>query len=394
MSLRIPKGHRPGPRESIFAATCHLTQNRLVIRLKEATTDRFHANIVTMINWKRQGRWLLISIIIFLPLYLASFPFFPNSACVGQNKNEEQPFSLEVNVDLVILNATVVDGKGNYVTGLKKEDFRLYEDEELQDISVFMPVEAPFQLVLLVDNSNSTKADLSLIKKAAINFTNELRPDDRISIVEINYFVRRLNEFTSNRKILHEEISRLSTYPYGGSRIYDGLAEGINYLRQSNPGRKAMVLLSDNMENSSSLRFEDLRSQIARNDMVFYAVTILNQEDERKLLEKYLKSPKAIEPLITNAKNSLSVLEEVYEIQTERMLTLTEESGGRMLNVRNLSDLSGEYSKVANELRNTYTMAFYSKNHWRDGTIRKLRVEVADPQLTVRNRTSYYVPKD
>lgn len=346
-----------------------------------------------MINWKCQGRWLLISIPIFILLYLAGSVFFPDSTCMGQNKNEEHPFSLEVNVDLVILNATVVDEKGNYVTGLKKEDFRLYEDEELQDISVFMPVEAPFQSVLLVDNSNSTKADLGLIKKAAINFVNELRPEDRISLVEINYFVRKLNEFTSDRKTLHREINRLSTYPYGGSRIYDGLAEGINDLRQSNPGRKAMVLLSDNMENSSSLRFEDLRTLIARNDMVFYAVTILNQEDERKLLERYLMSPKAEEPLITNAKNSLSVLAEVYEIQTERMLTLTEESGGRMLTVRNLNDLSGEYSKVANELRNTYTLAFYSKNHWRDGTIRKLRVETKNPQLAARSRTSYYVPK-
>ncbi len=394
MTLRFPAGLLPVISKSIITARHHLTQNLRLLRFREARPDRFRANIIYMINWMRQKRWLLISFPIFLLLYLASFPFSPDSSCLGQNKNEEHPFSLEVNVDLVILNATVVDERGSYVTGLKKEDFRLYEDEELQDISVFMPVEAPFQLVLLVDNSNSTKADLSLIKKAAINFTNELRPDDRISLVEINYFVRRLNEFTSNRKNLHQEINRLSTYPYGGSRIYDGLAEGINYLRQSNPGRKAMVLLSDNMENSSTLRFEDLRSLIARNDMVYYAVTILNQEDQRNLLEKYLKSPKAEEPLITNAKNSLSVLDEVYEIQTERMLTLTEESGGRMLTVRNLNDLSGEYSKVAYELRNTYTLAFYSKNHWRDGTIRKLRVEVENPQLTVRSRTSYYVPKD
>ena len=76
------------------------------------------------------------------------------------------------------------------------------------------------------------------------------------------------------------------------------------------------------------------------------------------------------------------------------MQTLTEETGGKMLTIRNLADLSGEYSKVANELRNTYTLAFYSKNHWRDGSIRKLRLEVTWPGLKVRSRTSYFVSKD
>jgi hypothetical protein len=62
--------------------------------------------------------------------------------------------------------------------------------------------------------------------------------------------------------------------------------------------------------------------------------------------------------------------------------------------VQNLEDLAGEYSKVANELRHTYSLAYYSKNHWHDGTIRKIRVEVKNPNYQVRTRTSYFVPKD
>jgi VWFA-related protein len=342
---------------------------------------------------KRWGQLRISAPVILTALLIISTSLI-HSRFLSQTRKDEIPFSLEVNVDMVVLNATVVDDHETYISGLKKEDFQLFEDEEPQDISVFMPVETPFQLVLMIDNSNSTKGDLGLIKKAASNFVNELRPEDRISIIEINYFVHRLNDLTSSRKSLYQEISRLSTYPYGGSRIYDGLAEGINYLSRTPPGRKAMVLLSDNMENSSALRFEDLRTLFARNDMVLYSVTIENQESQKNKLEKYIKNPKAPEPLVSNAIKSLSVLDEVYAIQTERMQTLTEETGGKMLTIRNLADLSGEYSKVANELRNTYTLAFYSKNHWRDGSIRKLRLEVTRPGLKVRSRTSYFVSKD
>ena len=249
---------------------------------------------------KRWGQLRISAPVILTALLIISTSLI-HSRFLSQTRKDEIPFSLEVNVDMVVLNATVVDDHETYISGLKKEDFQLFEDEEPQDISVFMPVETPFQLVLMIDNSNSTKGDLGLIKKAASNFVNELRPEDRISIIEINYFVHRLNDLTSSRKSLYQEISRLSTYPYGGSRIYDGLAEGINYLSRTPPGRKAMVLLSDNMENSSALRFEDLRTLFARNDMVLYSVTIENQESQKNKLEKYIKNPKAPEPLVSNA---------------------------------------------------------------------------------------------
>jgi Ca-activated chloride channel family protein len=97
---------------------------------------------------------------------------------------------------------------------------------------------------------------------------------------------------------------------------------------------------------------------------------------------------------VENAKLSLSVLEEVYQIQTERLQTLTDETGGKIFLVRDLADLAQEYSKVAQELRNTFSLAYYSKNKERNGTMRKIRVEVKNPQYLVRSRTSYFVPKD
>ena len=97
--------------------------------------------------------------------------------------------------------------------------------------------------------------------------------------------------------------------------------------------------------------------------------------------------------ILSNARASLSVLEEVYQIQTERLQSLSKETGGKIFLVGDLADLAGEYSKVAQELRNTFSLAYYSKNHGRDGTVRKVRVEVKNPDYHVRTRTSYLVPK-
>lgn len=306
---------------------------------------------------------------------------------------QERPFSIKVDVDLVVLNVTVLDEKGTNVTTLKQQDFVVYEDDVEQEISSFSPVEAPFHLVLALDNSSSTRTSLNLIKKAALNFVNELRPDDRIAITEFNFFVRQLQDFTSDRKVLRQALQKIVTYPFGGSKVYDGVAFGLKQLRDIESGRKAIVILSDGMENSSSLKFEDLRRLLAQGDAVLYPVTILNKDRQKNLLESYIRSHKEEDPYVKNARASLSVLEEVYQIQTERLQTLSDETGGRIYLVGDLADLAGEYSKVAHELRNTFSLAYYSKNHWSDGTMRKIRVEVKDPRYRVHSRTTYFVPK-
>ncbi len=311
-----------------------------------------------------------------------------------QRKPEEKPFSIKVDVDLVVLNVTVLDEKGANVTHLKQEDFTVYEDDVMQDISTFQPVEAPFHLVLVLDNSSSTRSSLHLIKKAAANFVDELRPDDRIGIAEINFFVRALQDFTSNRKVLKQAIQKITTYPFGGSKVYDGVVLALKQLRGAEGGRKAIVILSDGMENSSNIKFEELRRLLGQGDAVLYPVTVLNKDRQKNLLESYIKSHKEDDPYVKNARASLSVLEEVYQIQTERLQTISDETGGRIYLVADLADLTGEYSKVAHELRNTFSLAYYSKNTWRDGAMRKIRVEVTKPHYHVHSRTAYFVPKE
>ena len=313
-------------------------------------------------------------------------------------QTDRPPFSLKVHVDLVILNVAVVDEKGANVTSLGKQDFVVYEDDVEQQVADFLPVEAPFHLVLALDTSISTRSSLSLIKKAASNFTDQLRSSDQIAILEINSSIRDIQGFTSDRRKLKQAIDRIATAVSGGSRIYDGVADAAKRLQKAEGGRKAIIILSDGMENSSRIKFEDLRRLLAQSDVVFYPVTILNKGNQKDLLEDFIRNADKKKPdlasYVENAKFSVSVLEEVYQIQAERLQTMTDETGGKIFLVADLADLAEEYAKVAHELRNTFSLAYYSKNTERDGTVRKIRVEVRDPRYRVRTRTSYFVPKD
>ena len=307
----------------------------------------------------------------------------------------EQSFVLEIDVNLVVLNITVVDANGGNVTFLTKDDFLIYENGIRQDIANFFPVEAPFKLVLVVDTSISTRKNLSLIKTAARNFTKELRPKDEIALAETHFFSQEVQGFTNDRKVLRKAIKRLSTYPYGGSRVYDGMAMALRSLQAIKGGRKAIVVLSDGMENSSNIKFDGLQKLFAKENAVLYPITIVNKDRQKAILESYIHQHKGEleNPYVKNARLSLSVLEEVYKIQIERLNQLSSQTGGKIFLVNDLSDLSGEYSNVAHELRNTFSLAYYSSNKASQGGMRKIRVEVSNPKLQVRTRSSYYVPE-
>ena len=307
---------------------------------------------------------------------------------------EDSEFTLKVNVDLVVLNLTVVDDSGRSVTDLRQDDFSLYENDAPQTIAEFLPTEAPFNLALVLDTSSSVRSGLPLIKKAGIEFAQQLRSNDRIGIEVFNSSVTQLQGFTSDRKQLTRTLDRLTVSTFGGSKVYDAIAQAVYRLRELSTGRSAIVILSDAMENASRIKFDGLRLLLAQSDAVLYPVTVLNKQREQDRLEAYVQTRPESDPYVANARASLAFLSEMYRIQTDRLLTLAKDTGGKVFLVSNLSDLAGEYAKIAQQLRNTYTVAYYPTNSRRDGTIRPVRIELKNPKYQVRGRSSYFVPKE
>jgi Ca-activated chloride channel homolog len=338
------------------------------------------------------SRHLLVALIL-LTLLAAAMASGSFSAQNDPAPQEGSEFSLKVNVDLVVLNVNVVDESGRSVTDLRQEDFSLYENDVQQTITEFLPTEAPFNLALVLDTSSSVRTNLPLIKKAGIEFTHQLRPKDRIGIAAFSSSVIQILAFTSDRKQLSRALDALSVSKSAGSKVYDAIAQAVYRLRELTTGRSAIVILSDGMENASRIKFDGLRLLLAQSDAVLYPVTLLNKEREQDKLEDYIRTHPG-DPYIANARASLAVLSDIYKTQTGRLLTVAQDTGGKVFVVSNLSDLAGEYAKIAEQLRNTYSVAYYSTNSRRDGTLRSVRVVAKNPKYQIRGRSNYFVPRE
>ena len=237
-----------------------------------------------MLDYLQMKKWLTTLFALFAVagcLGLPGFSTVPSDKTSEQAKPEEKPFAIKVDVNLVVLNVTVLDEKGINVTTLKREDFAVYEDDTEQEIANFFPVEAPFHLVLALDNSSSTRTSLSLIKNAALNFgMNSARGPDR---------AHRDQFFRSLVSKLHQQPQNAGQSPaesrvcilLAARKSTTGLRSGSKQLRPVETGRKAIVILSDGMENSSKFKFEDLRRSLAQGDAVLYPVTVLNKDRQK-----------------------------------------------------------------------------------------------------------------
>ena len=181
------------------------------------------------------------------------------------------PYSLAVDVDLVNVNVVVTDTKGRYLTQLRKEDFRIYEDRVEQQITHFSPVDAPFAVGLILDTSYSTINRLAKIQDEAIGFIDRIHVDDEVLVVSFDDEVHLESEFTRNKQATERAIKQTRT---GGSTqlyeaVYLALQQKIRHRRE----RKAMVLFTDGVDTASPTSTENETIELAREvDTLIYPI--------------------------------------------------------------------------------------------------------------------------
>src|ERR1044071_6867664 len=156
---------------------------------------------------------------------------------------------IKVNTTLVTIPVSVMDRDGRYVPNLQKEDFRIWEDGDEQQVAFFQSVDKPFSVVLMLDTCPSTQFRLEDIQDAAISFVNQLRNDDRVMVVSFNDNIKVLSEFTTDRNKLERAIHRAKTDD--GTRLYDAVDMVINQQLSRVQGRKAIVLFTDGVDTTS-----------------------------------------------------------------------------------------------------------------------------------------------
>ena len=283
--------------------------------------------------------------------------------------DQDKPQVFRAGVELVSLNVTVVDSQGRYVTDLDQTDFSVFEDGSKQDLSFFNRTNLPIALSLLIDSSASMEQRMDHAQEAAIGFAKKIRAQDLAQVVDFDSRVEIKRGFTNKVDELEAAIRTTSA---GGSTalhnaVYISLKE-LAKVKAKNPDeirRQAIVVLSDGEDTSSLVSFEEVLELAKRSETAIYTI--------------------GLQPRETSALRGFREAEFVLR-------QLAQETGGRAFFAQKIEDLKDVYSQIADELSSQYSMGYASKNPKRDGTFRRLVVQVNRPNTTARTKRGYYGP--
>jgi Ca-activated chloride channel family protein len=264
--------------------------------------------------------------------------------------------TVRVDVDMVVVPVTVVDGDGRYITGLAREHFKVWEEKVEQKIAEFSLDDAPMSLGILLDTSHSMSEELPAARRNAGECFEIGAQDDEYFLMLFADTVYVLSNLTTE---FHQLQGRLrSVRPRGSTALNDAIFAGVSTLKQGRNPRKALVVVTDGNDNRS-------------------------RTPKRKIIEAVKES----DLLIYSMGNEASGL----------LVELTELSGGRNLPTFTGGDLQGICNEIVNDLKNQYVLAYKSTDLARDGNWRNIRVRVSPPpgmgRLSVRAKAGYYAPE-
>ncbi|HEX5735946.1 MAG TPA: VWA domain-containing protein [Blastocatellia bacterium] len=288
---------------------------------------------------------------------------------------EKDADAIRLRTRLVNLNVKVLDQFGRTVPNLTKENFEVFEDGERQEISHFEPVTAPVSLVLLMDLSGSIKSKLKELKKAAKNFVDTLRPEDRVAVAG---FTRRffvVVEFSNDKEGIKKLIDKFKG-PGGGTAFYDSLWKALDLFDEIKETRKAVVVLTDGVDSSiddpgegSELEFEELVGRIEEEEVTIYPIYF---DTEYQMVVK--------EHMNTH---------EEYVKARQQLQTIAERTGGELYKATRVEDLEGVYQKIASELFTLYSVAYLPKDVTDERRWRRVSVKVNREGVKAKTRQGY-----
>jgi Ca-activated chloride channel homolog len=272
--------------------------------------------------------------------------------------------TIKVDTDLVVVNVTITDLNNRYVSGLRRDDFRLFENKTQQKIVNFSFDESPFTVVILLDTSGSMENKLSLARAACSQFVNGIRTGDTFAIYSFGGTkVRMLQDFTEVRD-LPDSIWGLKAERE--TPLYDGIVTAAEALAKRPEKRRAILVISDGADTKSKATLDQAMRKSLAAHAAFYAVDLSD-----------------------NAVFGAPKLDNSAEV----MKSLAERTGGRFFRTPGGSKLRDAFDATISELRQQYTLTYESSDARFNGKWRTIEVRVARPQLQIRSRQGYYARK-
>jgi Ca-activated chloride channel homolog len=323
------------------------------------------------------------------------------AALPAQDKSSQEGFRFRSGVELINVTATVTDEGGRFVSGLRKEDFQVFDDSDPVEVSHFSNERVPVSLGILLDTSGSMTPDkMSSARGAIERFISLLGPEDEMFLARFANVPELVQGWTKDRRLLGRALDSL--YPGGGTAMYDGVADALPVAQSGKNRKKAIVVISDGNDTSSATTPRDLKEMIRQSEVLVYAIGV-DSRLQTSARGGYPRGPLPLPfPIPGRGGRGFPVPPPIGGggggifgrgssgdgLDATALRQITDDTGGRTEIVREFSDLPGATARIADELSKQYYLGYASPGK-KDGRWHSIKVEVRDRRLTVRARRGY-----
>lgn len=286
-----------------------------------------------------------------------------NAAAMATSRRDAR---IRVDVNLVLVPMTVTDPMNRLVTGLERENFEIFDNNQGQVIKSFSTDDAPVTIGIVFDLSGSMGSKFARARKALSEFMRTSNPQDEFFVVGFNDRPAVIVDYTSDVDDVEARMVMLK--PQNRTALIDAIYLGVDKLRQAKFDRKALLVISDGGDNRSRYTEGELRRAVRESDLQIYSIGIFDQYAPTQ--------EEQMGPIL--------------------LTDICEMTGGRLFRVTDIGDMGDIASRISAELRNEYVVGYRPSNMKQDGNWRKLKVRLVPPAglppLTVHNRQGYYAP--
>lgn len=267
----------------------------------------------------------------------------------------------------VTVDTAVVDNKGHFIPGIPKTDFRILEDGVPQQISGFSLGEAPMTIAMVVEFSAKFQQYYSAswfqTLSAAYGFVRLLKPEDYLAVIAYDLRTEILSDFTTDREKTNEAMQRMRIPGFSEANLYDALVDTAQRMEDIE-GRKAIVLISSGIDTFSKLTFDKARRALQDAGVPIYTVGLMQAQRE-----------------FADASGQMGGVQRMDFLQADnQMRVFASESGGMSFFPRFEGEMPGIFQSIIQALRTNYVLSYNPSNQARDGKVRRIKVELINPQ--------------
>jgi Ca-activated chloride channel homolog len=296
----------------------------------------------------------------------ATAPAMANAVASGTLVNGTLLHVVKTDVRLVLVPVSVTDPAQRLVTGLRAENFQLFEGKKPQEIRHFSSEDLPVSIGIILDASGSMANKMGRVRDAVNQFCEAANPQDEFFMIVFADQPRLVTDFTSVPENLEKDL--LFTQPKGRTALLDAIYMGLHKMKAAKYGKKALLIISDGGDNHSLYGEREVKAAAKEADVMIYSIGIFDR-------------------YVPTHEESLG----------PRLLTeIAEPTGGRAFTLANEIELPAVANHIGRELRTQYVLGYRPEEMPRDGKWHKIQVKLRLPKklsfLKARARTGYYAP--